>query len=89
MSFPEFNECRSDGCHRWAETSGYCNVDYTRLQNRKRQRTSDGKPSGNIKKLSEHDIAEVRRMYACLKTRTEIARHFGVSLSVIRKALAR
>lgn len=90
MSFTEerFQQCRVEDCRRAAVVSGHCRVCYTRLSNRKHQRTSDGLHSGRVPKLSENDVAEAKRMYACLKTRGEIARHFGVSLSTIRKALA-
>ena len=91
MTGPNFQAptCTEPGCDGLASrTSGMCRRHTINARNRRLQATSDGHKTGNRLKLSDADVVEARRMYAALRTRREIAAHFGVSLPVLRRALA-
>lgn len=70
-------------------------MDYTRagqieralVVQRRYQRTSDGVSTGRSKKLTESQVAEIRRLSNQFKTNHEIAQIFGVNYHLIGKVL--
>lgn len=51
-------------------------------------KTSDGvNPGGGQRKLTDDDVAEMRRMWSQFKSQREIAAHFRVSTNTVRKYL--
>lgn len=75
--------CREAGCADLARRSGFCDPHYRRHAS---PPTSDGK-KGSGKKLSPEQVAEARRMYACLGKKRDIARHFGVDTKTLNRAM--
>jgi hypothetical protein len=79
--------CVVDGCGRVAVSAaaGACRY---HVANRRGGETSDGvNPGGGQRKLTPDDVKRVKRLSAGFRTNVSIAEEYGVSLSVIRKAL--
>lgn len=78
------NHCREGDCAEIARRSGYCEPHYRRAVS---PPTSDGMRSGGKKKLTPAQVAEARRMYAGLGKKRDIARHFGVDIKTLNRAM--
>ncbi len=78
--------CVAPGCPKKATVEGRCRKHY--LANY--SATSDGVVTGgHTPKLTAEQCVEVRRMSSKFATQQEIAKHFGVSLRIVREVLRR
>lgn len=75
--------CIEDGCNRRVKTKGLCNLHHLRKYH---QGTGDGKRTGKPK-LSNEQVALIKKRSAAFKTQVEIAREFQVSVPTISKVL--
>ena len=78
-------QCKWPTCTKKPTSNGFCKGHTRTIQNQ----TSDGVITGGQKcKLTESDVKEAKKMRSKFKTQVEIAKHFGVTPEVIRKALS-
>ena len=83
-------ECMSDGCTLDRKMgSVMCPKHSLRLRHPDMgpNKASDGRTTGRLPKLSDSDVAEMRRMWSQFKSQKEIAAHSGVSTVTVRKYL--
>lgn len=82
-------DCRYPGCKKAQQTRGFCRGHYEQtLRNKRnlRNQTSDGvKPEIGCSKLTESQVKEVLKLKSKFVTQREIAKQFGVSLTVVKK----
>jgi hypothetical protein len=84
MGFADLPRCTTKGCDSYASLKGVCRKHYDQTYSA----TSDGVHLGGAPKLTDADVAKVRRLKAALRTQREIAIEMGVSRPTVAKVLS-
>ena len=83
MGFAGVPHCTVQGCQGYANVNGVCKKHY----DQRYSATSDGVQYGGAPKLTDADVAKIKRLNAGLRTRRQIAIEMGVSQPTIGKVL--
>jgi len=76
------------GCSRM--TYGLTGMCKSHSMNHRAQQLSDGvTPGGPGNKLTPDQVTELLRMWAALKSKTEIAQHFQITIKTVTKYLTK
>jgi DNA-binding NarL/FixJ family response regulator len=76
-------KCRYPKCNALVHTSGYCRPHYIKVSNR--QNYVKGGPIGN--RLTDEQIAEIRKRSSRFESTREIALAMGISRNTVRHHL--